>query len=143
MQVMNISQRMGELVGITVQWKHDKVELRNTEKKDGIEAKIMELRSSSGGLGQVDQYGGVILCDRKTAHKEARVLQAELSKLLKRPVLVGGNLEEELAIKVIREGDATVVLLMTSEVLADTNAMIEAAAAVELRKLLVPVRIAR
>ena len=58
---------------------------------------------------------------------------------MQKPVFIGGNLEEEIVIKAIKEGEVIVALLMTAEVLADGHAMLEAAAAVKAGQLLVPV----
>ena len=116
---MHIAERMGELVGITVKWQHDKMQLHGRE-KSGIESQILKLKSTPRGLYvKVEHYGGVILCDRSAAHKEARVLQGELSQVLQKPVLVGGNMEEEVVIKTLKEADVVVALLMTADVLAD------------------------
>ena len=87
-QVMHISERMGELVGIAVKWQHDKVKLSGTEEKDGVEAQILQLKSSGGLRFGMSNYGGVVLCDRKAVYMEARVLQGELSKVLQKPVLI-------------------------------------------------------
>ena len=150
-QAMHIAERMGELVGITVQWQGDK-KLTGAKEEDGIKTQIMRLRraeSSKFFKSNLDavllqsKFGGVVLCDRSAVHAEARVLQVELSKVLQRPVLVGGDLEEKIVLKTIEEADHEVVvaLLMTAEVLANSDAMLEAAAAVKADRLLVPVMV--
>ena len=150
-QAMHIAERMGELVGISVQWQGDK-KLTGAKEEDGIKTQIMRLRraesskffkSNLDAVLSQSKFGGVVLCDRSAVHAEARVLQVELSKVLQRPVLVGGDLEEKIVLKTIEEADHEVVvaLLMTAEVLADSDAMLEAAAAVKADRLLVPVMV--
>ena len=78
----------GELVGIAVKWRHDKREVHSDKLADS-RAHMMHLKSFRHN---VKDYGGVVLCDRKAAHREARVLQTDLSRVLKQPVLIGGDL---------------------------------------------------
>ena len=83
---MLISEQMGELAGINVKWQHDKVKLDGGE---DIKAHMTELEERWGELQtNVKHYGGVVLCDRKAAHKEARVLQVELSKVPQRKAAI-------------------------------------------------------
>jgi len=143
-QVMRIAEQMGELAGVRVNWTNVHAGQRRSpyNKSGRMEQRIIELKASSGGR-HVEHYGGVILCDQKVALTEARVLQTELSKELRKPVLIGGGLSETFVMKTIKESkDFVVVLLLTDRVLSCGHAMTEAAAAVKAERLLVPVMLA-